>query len=149
MPYYIYECKDCGLKVEISHGMFESPRLICENCESSNLVKAITSFGIITKHNNSIVDMRQDLKENYGVHDMKISQNPGDNSFQRVYNDIKESGSFVKEKMIQKREENQKKTRERQKEWMKGAITRTPKKAKKIKERKAKEQASKRAIKLT
>ena len=149
MPYYIYECQDCGLNTEVRHGMFDSPQLTCDRCKSHNLIKSITPCSIITKRSSSVVDMRQDLKENYGVHDMKISQNPGEKGFEKVYNDIKESGSFVKERMIQKREENQKKTKEKQRQWMKGALARTPKKAKNMKEKKAKENAKKRAIKLS
>jgi hypothetical protein len=93
--------------------------------------------------------MRQDLRENYGVHDMKLPKNSGQKGFANVYNEIKSMGSFIPEKMKKQREENQKKTKEKQKEWMKGAMKRTPKRAKEIKKRRAKEKAAKRAISLS
>jgi hypothetical protein len=90
--------------------------------------------------------MKEDLRENYGVHGMKLSENPGQKGAEKVYNDIKSMGSFVKEKMQETRETNQKKTREKQKTWMKQALKRTPKRAREIKKKRAKEAAQKRAI---
>ncbi|HWP60401.1 MAG TPA: zinc ribbon domain-containing protein [Candidatus Acidoferrales bacterium] len=32
MPRYDYACADCGTNFEISHGMFEEPRILCPRC---------------------------------------------------------------------------------------------------------------------
>lgn len=43
MPTYVYECNSCNFAVEIVQGYHDPPLLHCDNCNSDNLRRCITS----------------------------------------------------------------------------------------------------------
>lgn len=52
MPTYDYECKTCGGKQEEFHGMQEKPKVVCNKCNSKDVVKAITGSHQINMNNH-------------------------------------------------------------------------------------------------
>ena len=134
--------------------MIERPKVFCPDCQSP-AKKLISAPGIVVHNTGAMrafVDKaktegaaRLDLRENYGVE--KI--NPlGGNSFGDVYRDVKATGSKVRDDMQQTREENEKKTQKKQREWAIKANKRAPGRDKFVKDKRAKEAAKKRAIRL-
>jgi hypothetical protein len=89
-------------------------------------------------------DARTDLKENYGIE--KVNLIGPNNSIQKVHSEVKQQGTFVRDKMQQSAAENAIKTRKKQREWAIDALKRTPTRAKVIKETKAREAMAKRKI---
>lgn len=155
MPFYEYGCDQCGCVIEVSHGMSEKPTVKCEGC-GAKMKKLISAPFIISRQTQVMrrrhdeakrrVDMRQDLAENYGVTKVQPLPNSEGKGEAEIYQDIKQAGAFVKDRMQQQREQNLAKTEAKQREWRKAAVKRTEKRAKVRKEMKAKEEADKRRI---
>ena len=154
MPNYDYGCTKCNHEFEVSHGMTEKPRIKCPECGSS-AKKLITGCGFII-HNTGAMNaarerakseaaMRADLRDNYGVEQISPV---GGNSIADVHKDVRQQGSLVRDQMQQKREENERKTKAKQRDWAVKARKRAPMKAKIRDEKKAEEAAAKRAIRL-
>lgn len=151
---YDYSCKDCGLEFEVSHGMNEKPQISCEECGSKNTTRLFSAPGIISKNSGQIYaakergiresDMMSDIRQNYGVENVTPLKKGG---LTRVYNEIKESGSFTKDQMQEKAEREEKKRVEKNKEWMKKARKRANEKGRIAKREKAKEAYNKRKVK--
>ena len=49
MPIYEYKCSDCGFEFETMHGINETPKLKCENCESKNVVRMMSPGAFVFK----------------------------------------------------------------------------------------------------
>jgi len=159
MPNYEYCCNDCANVQEILHGMKEKPRVKCASCGSTNVKRLISAPSVIihgstvrpskkvpvrpAKGPSHLADMHQELREEYNVHTVTPM---GGKSFTDVYSDIKDQGGAVKEQMCKKREGEQSRIGEKHKDWMKGAIRRTPKRVAQKKEAKKKEAFEKRSI---
>jgi len=102
---YEYECEECGSMQEEFHGMMESPEINCISCESDNVFKSISGgagFLVRTPISSKKIDKfkrlgekKEDLKENYNVHDVGYSNCP----FNELYKTIKNNGSLVKDQM--------------------------------------------------
>lgn len=154
MPNYDYSCPSCELRFEVVHGMNDKPRISCPKCLSP-AIKEISLVGFVIHSNKArsrVLDhvkrtseQRQDLTENFGVQNVAPV---GRESFDQVYNDIKGRGSFVREQMHQKREENENARKKKSREWKQAALRRVPERSKVWKEKQAKENAAKQAIRL-
>lgn len=158
-PNYEYGCEDCGVVQEINHAIKKKPRVIkCASCGSSNVIRKFSAPSIIThgssrppkkrktrliKSRAQLEDMQNELKEDYNVHTVTPT---GKNSFADVYTDIKEQGDAVKEQMTKKREGEQSRVVKKHKDWMKGAIRRTPERTEQKKKEKKKEAYKKRSL---
>jgi hypothetical protein len=90
-------------------------------------------------------DMRQELKEDYGVH--KISPLRGA-SINDVYRDVKGSGGYVQDQMARRKAQQDAKRLEKQRNWRVGAEKRADKRGREAVERRQKEAAEKRAIRI-
>lgn len=154
MPNYDYCCTACDHEFEVSHGMNDAPRTMCPEC-GSPAKKLISACGLIVKNTGAIRaaqerhkserEMREDLRQNYGVE--KISP-IGGNTVTDVYRDVKQQGTFVRDKMQLKREQNAAQTKAKQREWARKANRRVAKKTIMAQEKRAEEAAAKRAIRL-
>jgi len=151
MPIYEYECQECEHITEVIHSFSESPSVVCEECGSEETQRIISTCSIKTSHgvHSQVIDqqkrreeMQVDLRENYGVHDMK----PMGKNFEGTYQDIKESGSLVKDQMQAQREANQKKQAQKDKERREKSKQTRAERVKAIKERRAKEDFKKRSL---
>lgn len=139
---------------EFLHGMGESPEYVCPDCEVP-LKRVYNSFGM--SHGKRLVqariddklkaesDMKQEMKEDYGVESFKPVRAA---SMRDVYNDVKSSGSFVKERMVAEAERNQAARDRKAREWKKGAMKRAPQRSREMVERKAKKAAADRAVRI-
>jgi len=154
MPMYEYVCEDCGVAYEVRRSMKDEPELKCGQCGSTNVHRVFSVPIVHSKGNRSIRikmadkqrarnDMATELREDYGVH--KVTP-VNVKSYEQTYSDIKQRGSMVREKMAAQHETNQKQQKEKQKEWTRKALLRTPARAKEKRERKAREEAAKRRI---
>lgn len=153
MPLYEYECSNCGNVITDLHGINDVPELKCDYCSCEKFTRLMSTCNFKMgrteaqrrwlKKAKVQKDMKADLKENYGVEKIKPIANK---SFEQIYDNVKQAGSSVKESMQQSREENQRRTKAKQKEWMKGALKRTPKRAKIMQQKRAEENYNKRKI---
>ena len=153
MAFYDYRCDKCDGVFEVSHGMTETPDIKCPKCgtKASKMpsVCGIVVRGGASNMRDSIVkqgDARQDLLENYGVEN--VTPLAGQN-FDSVYKDIKSQGSMVKDQMQEKVATNEAKKRIERREWVKKANKRVGERTRKAQEKKKKEEAKKRAIKVS
>ena len=87
-------------------------------------------------------EMRQDLRENHMVEEVS----PIGGSFRQVYKDIKESGSMVRDRMIEQKQKNEEKTAKKIKEWQIGANKRVERRTIEARKMREKEAASDRKI---
>ena len=157
-PNYNYDCRDCGDVQEVFHGMKEKPRIKCAACGSTNVKRCISAPNLIVhgsirppkqkpvrpaNSRTQLADMHHELREDFNVHTVTPMQSK---SFEEVYSDIKEQGGAVKEQMVKKREGEQGRITKKHKDWMKGAVRRTPDRAEKMKKEKKKEAYKKRSI---
>ncbi len=153
MPFYDYLCRECGVEFEKFHSMQHKEPVPCEECGSTNTSKIPCACGIIVRNTGVVrasgdrmrrrADAKQDLVENHGVENLTPVRG---NTFESAYNDIKATGTLTRDRMQAKREQNEKRVRKKQKEWLKGARKRTPERARVKKEKKAQEAAAKRKI---
>ena len=152
MPAYDYKCPECESVGEVFHGMNESPTYLCPQCEVE-MKRVFNTFHMghgkrevqrrIEDKLKAESDMKQDLSENYGVESF---QPIAAQSMQEVYDDVKASGSFVKDRMQAETEKSQAKRKKKSREWMSGAMKRAPQRSREKVERKKAEAAKKRAI---
>lgn len=153
MPAYDYRCRSCDAISEFRHGMDEAPSLECLECGSFELSKMISACGISVKNtlikrrmrdnHKAETDMRQELREDHMVEDFRPV---GAKGVAGVYNEVKASGSSVKDGMQATIEQNAAKARAKQREWKRKAQPRADRRGREMKERKAKEAAEKRKI---
>jgi len=155
MPFYDYGCEKCSAEFETFHSIKESPKVRCPECNSLKTRKLVSACGIIV-HNTGAkrrvcdhfrreADAKQDLLENHGVENVRPNRG---HTFSSVYNDIKSRGTFVQDQMQQQAGEREQKQRRKRKEMAKRANKTATARAKVIKEKKAKKEAEKRAIRL-
>ena len=154
MPMYDYRCPECESVGEVFHGMSESPVYMCPQCEVE-MKRVYNTFGLT--HGKRLVhdkiqdklksesDMKQDMSENYGVESF---QPIAAQSMSEVYNDVRASGSFVKERMQAEAERSTSKKQKKGREWMTGAMKRAPERSRQKVERKKAEASKKRAIRI-
>ena len=155
MPFYDYGCRECGTEFETFHAIAESPVVPCPECLSENTRKLVSACGIIvhsTGAKSRVLDhvkreqeARTDLRENYGVENVHPMQG---SSFASVYNDIKNRGSFVRDRMQCEAEQSEQKRAAKRKEWVKAANRRVPERLRVRKDKKAQQDAASRAIRL-
>lgn len=150
MPNFDFKCAECECIFEVSYSFTLEPDVVvCPSCSSVNTKKIFTSCNFSVKGSSCSdslkreSDMMNELKEDYGVHSLNSKHSLG-----KVYSDIKDSGDMVRERMHAEREMNQKKTKEKQKKWMEGALKRTPERAKVRKEMKMKQDSEKSKVKI-
>ena len=86
------------------------------------------------------------MREEYGVEGFEPITAQ---STQDVYNDVKASGSFVKERMQAQAEETAAKKKVKSREWMKKAMKRAPQRSQEKIERKKAQEFKDRAIKTS
>jgi len=154
MPYYDYQCDDCGAVTEIQRGMRDSDDdVVCASCGSGNMGRVFTAPHIRVRGDRRCrilhadgqrrhTDMETELREDFGVH----SVTPQGQTYEETYQNIKQRGSMVKEMMKARTERTEKEQSAKSREWMKGALARTTKRGREKKERRAKEEAEKRRI---
>lgn len=151
MPNFDYKCVECEHVFEVSYRLECQPDVvICPSCSSRDTKKLFNSCSFSVKGSDFSSgslkresEMMNELKEDYGVHSLNSKH-----SLDKVYADVKASGSMVKEKMQAERERNKKKTEEKQKKWMEGALKRTPERAKVRREMKMKDNSKKSKVKI-
>jgi len=49
MPFYEYQCPECGAEKEILHGINAKPEIACEQCKGANLQRLISAAGFRLK----------------------------------------------------------------------------------------------------
>lgn len=49
MPFYEYQCPQCGFEKEILHGINAKPEITCEACNGANLQRLISAAGFRLK----------------------------------------------------------------------------------------------------
>ncbi|MHA7833233.1 MAG: FmdB family zinc ribbon protein [Algiphilus sp.] len=49
MPFYEYQCPECGVEKEILHGINDKPEILCEQCKGANLQRLISAAGFRLK----------------------------------------------------------------------------------------------------
>ena len=156
MPIREFECGNCEYSFEFFQRTNENPK-ICPACEESgHLRKMVSACAFKSRDNRGEsrardevtkgVEQRQDLKENHGIEGFSPV---GKSSVQDVYDDVKSQGSFVKDKMQETQENNQKANKKKRRKWMEGALKRSPKRRVEMGEKRAAEAAAKRKITLT
>ena len=154
MPIYDYVCQSCDAEFEAMRPIESKDSAICPTCHSTKTQKQITACHFVIRESGTVrkltdrakreKDARADLKENYGVE--KIKPMGANNSLLNVHHEVKQQGSFVRDKMQQSSAENAIKTRAKQKAWVADALKRTPTRAKVLKDMRAKEAMAKRKI---
>ena len=155
MPRYDYECTACGVTFEALHSMTEKPTVVCPECGCERTRRVYSSFNMSVR-NTSVrqqlvdgqkrsVERKQDLIENYGVENVAPVGGASESS---VYQDIKAQGDFVRDKMQAQRELNEKKQKQKHRDWTAKARPRADKRGREMKERKAADEAKKRAISI-
>ena len=153
MPRYDYKCRECGYETEHQHSFKETPEFQCPNCENSILVKFFTNLNFSVPNTRlkramnekrvRELEIRQDLQENHMIEGV---QPIGARSIEQVHKEVKASGSMVKEHMQRTIEENENKTRKKQKEWKIGANRRVEQRTIEARKKRAEEEAAKRKI---
>ena len=154
MAAYDYKCPECKSVGEVFHSMSESPTYLCPQCEVE-MKRVFNSFNLSSGRRliheqmqeklKAESDMKQEMKEDFGIEGFQpiTAQN-----MKEVYDDVKASGSFVKDRMQAEAERTQAKRKKKSREWMSKAMKRAPDRSREKVERKAKEAASKRAIRI-
>lgn len=157
MPCYDYNCKDCDLTFEVRHSMKETPIVICPRCQSRSTRKVPPLVGMVVRSGRSVamdratdqvkrnVEMKEELRRDMGIeqiHPLRPS------TMRDIYVDAKAQATQIKESMAAQAEKRRKETEAKQREWTRKALLRTPQRAKERQQRKAAEDAAKRAIRL-
>jgi len=155
MPIREYACENSHVFDFLERKKSDKPKR-CPECGSGNLTKLFSTFGFsvrssgqmrrIADHFNKESEMKQDLKENYGVENVSPI---GARNLSEVHAEVKSTGSYVKDKMQENSEKQATARREKKKEWARGAMQRAPKRRLEMKERRAAEAAEKRKIRLS
>jgi len=138
MPIYEYECSGCGFVTEVLHRMSECPEVVCGKCGGAETARIMSSCSFREgtpqsfrrEHDEAkrIVNMRHELQEDYGVRGINMVSNSAGKTYQDIYHDIKSQGQGVPEAMQERTEANRKAVKEKQRDWMRGAMARLPKK---------------------
>lgn len=153
MPRYDYKCKQCGHEVEKAHSFKVTPEFLCPECEGSVMVKIFKTLNFRVK-NTLLVQrlkeqhkkeqhMKQELRENHLLENVTPVAS---GTVEQVYKEVKSSGGAVRETMQRTIEENEAKTRKKQKNWQIGANKRVKERTLEKRERDAAEAAKKRSI---
>lgn len=154
MPAYDYKCPECESVGEVVHKMDEKPVYLCPQCDVV-MKRVYNSFGVnhgetlshgkVVDHFKKEADMKQEMKEDYGIEGFKpiTAKN-----MKEVYDDVKSQGSFVKERMQAQVEQNAAAKKKKSREWMTKAMKRAPERSIEKVERKKAEEAKKRAIRI-
>lgn len=155
MPTYSYACLTCDREFEALRPIVCRDDSPCPNCGSSSTKRHVSACHFVFRESGTVrkltdrgkfeAEAKADLAENYGVAKINPIRNT---SIANIYRDVKQQGSFVKDRMQQSAADNETKTRKKQREWAIEAHKRTPTRAKIIRDFRAKEAMQKRAIKL-
>lgn len=152
MPLREYRCRECGAVWEFLQRKNEKPKVcsICGKGKPEQLVSlcafAVRNNRVASRFRDEMAkgeEIRQELREEHGVEQVTPM---GRNTLRDVMNDVKQQGSFVRDRMQETQEKNGKKRKEKQRDWMKKALKRTPKRKAERDEMMAKEAAEKRRI---
>jgi len=156
MPIYEYKCNECEAVTEVRHAIAETPQVECAGCGSVDTRKIISpctftvhATGRRQQHWDNAKresDMRQELREDYNVHNAIPIGAPG--GLAEVHREVKANGEQVRERMSAKREQSASEAAAKHKEFKRTTGVRSKKKVPLIKERRAKEAAAKRRITL-
>jgi predicted nucleic acid-binding Zn ribbon protein len=142
---------------EVRHSMNESPTVACPHCNSRKTSKVPPLVGISVRSGRTLTEnraldqvrrnaaMQAELQHDFGIEKIKPLRK---STMADVYHDVKSQASVVRESMAASAEQRASETKKKQREWMKGALQRTPGRAKEIKARKAADAAKKRSIRL-
>jgi len=151
---YDYRCVSCSLTREVSHGMDESPIVVCE-C-GKPMRKVITRCNVIVRNTLANVsrqdsarreaDMKTELREGYGIHNITPFKGV---TTADVLRDVKGSGTYVLDQMAHEKQKQEARRQAKLKEWKPKAQKRAPQRREEMRERKAAEAAQKRKISLT
>jgi putative FmdB family regulatory protein len=154
LPNYEYRCPQCESIGEVFHSMNESPSYLCPQCEVE-MKKVFTAFNIgqgkrlvqqkIADKLKHEQEMKQEMKEEYGVESF---QPIAAQSMKEVYDDVKASGSFVRERMQAETERTESKRKVKSKDWMSKAMRRAPERSREKVERKKADAFNKRTISI-
>jgi putative FmdB family regulatory protein len=154
VPAYDYRCPECESVGEVFHGMNESPTYLCPQC-GVPMRRVFNTFNLghgkrrvqrrIEDKLKAESDMKQEMREDYGVEGF---QPIAAQSVAEVYNDVKGSGSFVRDRMQAEAERAQAKRKKKSREWMSKAMRRAPERSREQVERKKAQEAKGRAISI-
>lgn len=157
MPCYDYNCKGCDLTFEIRHSMLETPIVICPRCKSRSTHKVPPLVGMVVKSGRNVamdratdqvkrnVEMKAVLRSDLGIEKINPLRR---STMKEVFDDAMAQKSQIKDSMAAQAERREAERVKKSREWTKGALQRTPQRAKERAVRKAAEAASKRAIRL-
>jgi len=152
MPIYEYRCHSCDQIFEKIHSYNNPPEIICA-CGSKDVEKLISLVNVNTKTGRTLiqgkaesnhklqVEKRAELQQDFGVHEVRPLAHPDGtgNNFDKVYDEIKKQGTFVKDKMQYGKYENELKRRKKNKEFHENAMKNQKQRLKEIKEHRAQE----------
>lgn len=154
MPAYDYRCPECESVGEVRHAMGESPTYLCPQCDVP-MRRVFNTFNLghgkraiqrkVEDKLKAESDMKQEMLEDHGVESF---QPIAAQSMREVYDDVKASGSFVKERMQAEKEKAEAKRRKKSREWMSKAMKRAPERSRQKVERKKAEAAKSRAVSI-
>lgn len=155
MPFYDYYCTNCGNVTEVSHAMAETPAVECPFCHAKQIEKLISAPNLTHGKTLAIeamrsgqrkqLEMKQDLRENYGVHDMAVNK-AQNMTYEKVYDEIKANSQTVKDTMIEKRKQSDADVRRKQIERHVAFQKIKDQRIKEVKERTAKQAYERRTI---
>jgi putative FmdB family regulatory protein len=147
MPTYVYRCEKCGNIDEVSHGMQDKPVLEC-SCGARALQRVFTPPNIVSKGAPRLRDMSRILMEDYGIASVSpIKRQDGQhNSRKRIFEEIKQRGSLVKEMMQAEKEAKAKQDKEKKESNRHTRQKLVKERIETIKDRKAKQEYSARRI---
>ncbi len=154
MPRYDFRCAKCGTVSEVNRPMCDCSAVACRKCGAPmRRVYSVPNF----THGNTLVantigdrmqrdaDITADLRVNHGIE--KIVPVAAQ-SMDDVYRDVKASGGYVKERMAAEKEIADRKRRLKQREWMKKAMKRAPRRTQDMLNRKKAEASRDRAVRV-
>lgn len=125
MPNYDYFCDKCHYINEYNHSMHVNPMYACPRC-GMMLVKAFLQAPNIGMGHISLemervaqkaikrMDMQKDLKQNYGIEELRMVKNVENKGYEEAYNDIKKNDKMVREHMSATKEIQKAKLKEKQ-----------------------------------
>ena len=144
MPTYDYCCTVCDYVFEASHSYKEKPVIKCPRCQGLCEKQVSACYFSIQGGTSALhsPDMRQDLRENYGIEQVNLQSG----TFHDFYQGVKRDGARVKEQMKAGEEASKKKMEAKTREFMQKKSN--PSAVAKITEAKTKKQFEKRAIRL-
>lgn len=130
---YTYRCVKCRKETEVSHSLAEIN--IERFCSCGSLIKRVpVSFALVggktlaqgrqIEGEKKMVGTKFDLMDKYGVHEVSPLRR-GD-TFDSVVRDIKNRGSFVRDKMQETTAKTAENTSKKQKEWISKQKPRKP-----------------------